>query len=212
MDTSESNGRKISKSEAVRQGHPWTTGLVFYHPRPAQASATIALSFRESVDFTFSTAFHPYADQFVRRLNYWGVNGLLSPDTQSLGNPYLRAPWNPGYELSKGVTGAACLIESGAGRLPNRPGNFEAVVLEGNRLVHYTHDSGNVAGPWRPVLEITSNATGPGRIVERVSERMFEKGVVARWGTFDVVVPEADGLKHYSWQPTQFQDPRPWPF
>jgi hypothetical protein len=42
-------------------------------------------------------------------------------------------------------TGVGCLIQSDF--ISNGHGNFETVALQGNDLVHYWHDNGNVQHP-----------------------------------------------------------------
>jgi hypothetical protein len=123
----------------------------------------------------------------------------LSLDSQTLGNAYLHVPWYPAVaQLPENASGAACIIESTVLRNvpPGRPGNFEAVVLEDSKLVHYWHDSSNVFADWQRALEITDKATGPGCLIERSS---VKKPLPNGRGTFEVVVLQADGLAHYTW-------------
>jgi hypothetical protein len=46
------------------------------------------------------------------------------------------------------------------------PGNFEAVVLEGNDLVHYWRDNSAAGLPWHRAEVISTQATGQGSIVQ----------------------------------------------
>jgi hypothetical protein len=85
-------------------------------------------------------------------------------------------------------TGVGCLIQSDFIR--NGHGNFETVVLQGNDLVHYWHDNGNVQYTWVRGQVITHNATGPGCIIQSD----FRGG---SHGNFEVVVPEGRNLVHY---------------
>jgi hypothetical protein len=57
-------------------------------------------------------------------------------------------PWNRGPIVSSGVTGPACLIESSFRADANQPGNFEALVLEGENLIHYWRDNSASGTPW----------------------------------------------------------------
>lgn len=155
-----------------------------------------------AVQARIQTAFHPYASEFMRRLKSGGVAGLYSLDTQSLGNPYLRAPWNPGQRVSGPANGAASLIEGTVGRnaQTGRPGNFEAAVREGDDLVHIWHDSSNVVLPWNKALTITTAVTSAPCLIERASDRVTNaQGVVTQRGTFELVVRRAGGLEHFSW-------------
>lgn len=148
------------------------------------------------------TAFHPYASEFMSRLKKGGIEKLYSLDTQSLGNPYLRAPWNPGQRVSGLASGAASLIEGTVGRnaQTGRPGNFEAAVREGDDLVHMWHDSSNVLLPWNKALTITTAVLSAPCLTERASDRVTNaQGVVTQRGTFELVVRRAGGLEHFSW-------------
>jgi hypothetical protein len=83
---------------------------------------------------------------------------------------------------------AGCLIQSDF--ISNGHGNFETVVLQGNDLVHYWHDNGNVQHTWVRGQVITHSATGPGCIIQSD----FRGG---SHGNFEVVVPEGRNLVHY---------------
>ena len=196
IQTGSAAGPKLRQHAATRgTGSTGVHGLLVISPRPHVSP----------IRARFETAFHPHASEFVRRMNVQGVSGLLSFDTQTLGNPYFENPWNPGSVLTKSAAGGACLIEGGVGRDPaiSRPGNFEAVVLEGSHLVHYWHDSSDVGKPWERAGTIENNAVGPGCICERVSARVLAGGgassKVLKRGTLEVVVSRSDGLAHYSW-------------
>jgi hypothetical protein len=180
------------------------------HPAVASHVAAKPLVFTPkapNVTASFQTAFHPYANEFIKRLNEGGVPRLLSMDTQALGNPYFRAPWNRAARLSDAAAGAASIIEGGVGldSEHHRPGNLEAVVWEGSHLVHLWHDSGHVETPWYRGATIETQATGPGCICERLSQRAFTGHAAAakvqRRGALEVVVPRKDGLAHYSLSP-----------
>jgi hypothetical protein len=85
-------------------------------------------------------------------------------------------------------TDGGCLIQSDF--TSNGHGNFETVVLQGNDLVHYWHDNGNVKYTWVRGQVITHDATGPGCIIQSD----FRSG---SHGNFEVVVPEGRNLVHY---------------
>ena len=85
------------------------------------------------------------------------------------------------------ATGPASLIQSKFGKQPG--GNFELVVPEGSVLVHYYRDNTQANSPWRRSQVVTSDATGPGAIIQST----FGGPI----GNFEVVVPEGTHLTHY---------------
>ena len=85
-------------------------------------------------------------------------------------------------------TATGCLIQSDFVSNGNR--NFETVVLQGNDLVHYWHDNGNVNYTWVRGQVITHAATAPGCLIQSD----FRSGA---HGNFEVVVPEGRNLVHY---------------
>jgi hypothetical protein len=82
------------------------------------------------------------------------------------------------------------LLQSDFGT-PDHNGNFEVVVLEGNNLVHYFHDNSNPGGAWQRGLVISTQATGPGSIIQS------DFGTPLHHGNFEVVVLEGNNLVHY---------------
>lgn len=75
---------------------------------------------------------------------------------------------------------------------PSSPGNFEAVLLQGNNLVHYYRDnSANGGEKWSSTKVISSKATAPGSIIQ--SSYTTPNGP----GNFEVVVLEGHNLVHY---------------
>ena len=67
-------------------------------------------------------------------VHYWHDNGDVA------------SPWRRGKTISTAATGPASIIQSD---FKGEHGNFEVVVLEGHSLIHYWHDNGDVASPWR---------------------------------------------------------------
>ena len=63
-------------------------------------------------------------------------------------------------------------------------------MLEGHELVHYFHDNSDVSRQWQRGQTITTDATGPGCIIQSD----FRGG---DHGNFEVVVPQGDQLVHY---------------
>jgi hypothetical protein len=157
-----------------------------------------------TVNLKFEPFFHPYVPEFIKGLNHKGIPGLLNLKNQTLGNPYLHSPWKSGYTISTNATGSACLIEGGFGRKflgafqSARPGNFEALILEGNEIRHYSHDSSDVTKLWNKLSQITTQATGAACITERLSKRVVTASEVVSPGNFEAVVIETNKLQHYS--------------
>jgi hypothetical protein len=85
-------------------------------------------------------------------------------------------------------TSAGCSIQSSFGSTSHK--NFETVVLQGRTLVHYWRDNQNVTFTWVRGQIISSNATGPGCMIQSD----FRSG---DHGNFEVVVPEGTNLVHY---------------
>jgi Tc toxin complex TcA C-terminal TcB-binding domain len=142
-----------------------------------------------TIYLNFETFFHSHVSEMIKGLNRGGIPSLLNLSNQSLGNPYLHSRWKPGYVLSTASDAPACIMEGSFGKNPaiGRPGNFEAVILEGNNLQHYWHDSSNATKPWVKAQVITAGATGAGCIIQRQGSTRL-----------DVVVLEGGGLLHYA--------------
>ena len=79
--------------------------------------------------------------------------------------------------------GPPSMIQSTFGT-PSHLGNFEAVVLEGTDLVHYSRDNGANGLPWHRAEVITTQATGQGSIVQCGND-------------LEVVVPEGNNLVQF---------------
>ncbi len=135
----------------------------------------------------FEPFFHAHISEFIKQLNRDGIPGLLDLSNQSLGNPYLHSSWKSGYTLSQASVGSACMIEGRFGKTNTRPGNFEAVIREGNTLVHYWHDSSNVNSPWQRAQTIANSVTDAGCIIHRQESIALE-----------VVVLAGGELQHYT--------------
>jgi hypothetical protein len=98
--------------------------------------------------------------------------------------------WKRGKVISSKATATGSLIQSSY----SGPfiGNFEAVVLEGNKLVHYYRDnSSGGSDTWNSHDVITSKATGAGCIIQT------SYSTPASHGDFAVVVPEGNDLVQY---------------
>jgi hypothetical protein len=103
-------------------------------------------------------------------------------------NSDVTLPWQRGQRISDRATGPGAIIQSDFGSGDH--GNFEVVVPEGYELVHYFHDNSDVTLPWERGQTISTNATGPGAIIQSD----FGSG---DHGNFEVVVLEGNDLVHY---------------
>ncbi len=99
----------------------------------------------------------------------------------------LAAP-APGPSASGARLGPGCLIQSSFGRL----GNFEAVVLEGDQLVHYFYVNDIPDLRWQRGAVITNGVSGPGCLIES----SFGKSS-SRPGNFELIVLQGNELLHY---------------
>jgi hypothetical protein len=99
-------------------------------------------------------------------------------------------PWLRAQVITTDATGPGCIIQSDYPKDAVH-GNFEVVVLEGKRLVHYWHDNSDVENLWQRAHVITADATGPGCIIQSD----FPKD--ADHKNFEVVVLEGNQLVHY---------------
>jgi hypothetical protein len=83
------------------------------------------------------------------------------------------------------------LVQSTYGT-PNNPGNFEALLLEGNNLVHYWRDNAKDSGyKWHRTAVVSTQATGAASLIQS----NFNKAPVL--GNFEAVVLEGHNLVHY---------------
>jgi hypothetical protein len=112
---------------------------------------------------------------------------LQYPHVEDISQGGFEVP-TEGFSTSAVVTGPAWIIQSDFGN--DEHGNFELVVLEGNKLVHYWHDNSDVNKPWQRAQIITDHATGTGCIIQSD----FGDG---EHGNFEVVVLEGRNLVHY---------------
>lgn len=99
-------------------------------------------------------------------------------------------PWHRTVALSSQVTGPACLIQGSFGA-PANPGNFEALVLEGNNVVHYYRDNSTSRFPWNRTVALSNAATGPATFIQGTF------GAPLHPGNFEALVLEGNNLFHY---------------
>ena len=90
-------------------------------------------------------------------------------------------PWHREAVVSSAATGPASLIQSSFRADPTKPGNFEALVLEGSNLVHYARDNSNPAHPWTRGAVVNSTATSPACFIESSFRRKCCNFAVTPW-------------------------------
>jgi hypothetical protein len=111
------------------------------------------------------------------------------------------APSRPGLVVAPLATGPGSIIQTSFGtEIPGNPGNFDAVVLQGNQLVHYWRTNGNAATSWQRGQVISTTATGPGSIIQSD----FKTGTD---GNLEVVVQEGSQVRHYFHDSSQPNSP-----
>jgi hypothetical protein len=101
-------------------------------------------------------------------------------------------PPSPGVAVAALATGPGCITQSSFGTERGERGNFEVVVLQGTRLVHYWHPNGEPTLAWHRGQMISQSATGPGCIIQ--SDIGTGSGHA---GNLEVVVQEGDHVTHY---------------
>jgi hypothetical protein len=141
--------------------------------------------------FKFSNHFHPFACEFVNRLARDGLDGLLTLDTQTLGNAYLHTPWHPGYVVPASRAPSGTLIHVAGPQGTNSGGYFYALVKDGNKLDLHRHDNSSTANPWQRVGMITDQVLSPGALV-LVTEGGIE--------TLHALVSKSSGVWHFSFK------------
>jgi hypothetical protein len=114
------------------------------------------------------------------------LSAMASPVSQAAVTVDPPAP--PGTIVGPLATGPASMIRSDF--VGNGHRNFEAVVLQGTKLVQYWKDNSDPGLAWHRGQVITANASGPGAIVQSD----FLSG---GHGNLEVVVPEGGQLVHY---------------
>ena len=100
--------------------------------------------------------------------------------------------WHSTVAVSTAATGPACLIQSTFGAWPTQPGNFEALVQEGNNIVHYYRDNSVAGFPWMRTVVVSSAATGPASLIQST----FGAGP-NQPGNFEALVQEGNNIVHY---------------
>src|SRR5262245_65034413 len=75
-------------------------------------------------------------------------------------------PWHRSVVVSAAATGPATMIQSSFRGSPGSPGNFEALVPEGNNLWHYWRDNSNPSFPWHRSVVVDSAAAGAACLLE----------------------------------------------
>ena len=101
-------------------------------------------------------------------------------------------PWHRGLVVSSQATGPACIIEGTFRADGSKPGNFEALILEGNNIVHYWRDNSASGTPWHRGLVVSSQATGPACMIEGTFRADGSKP-----GNFEALILEGNNIVHY---------------
>jgi hypothetical protein len=103
-------------------------------------------------------------------------------DNSNVGNH-----WQRGQTISSLATGPGCIIQSNFHS--GKHGSFEVVVPEGRNLAHWWHDNADVSLPWKRGQIISTDASGPGCIIQSKFSGPH--------GNFEVVVLEGNNLAHW---------------
>jgi hypothetical protein len=112
-------------------------------------------------------------------------------------------PSRPGLAVAALATNQGCITQSSFSTEIGKPGNFEVVVLQGTKLVHYWHPNGETTLAWHRGQVISNAATGPGCIIQSHFGTEFRHR-----GNLEVVVQEGDHVTHYSHD--SFKPGSPW--
>lgn len=89
-----------------------------------------------------------------------------------------------------GIIPNCSLIQSTFGA-PGSPGNFEALIVQENRLLHYWRNNSVPGLTWHKTVAVTSAATGPACLIQSTI------GTSGKPGNFEALVPEGSHLVHY---------------
>jgi hypothetical protein len=68
-------------------------------------------------------------------------------------SPTGQQKWHSTAVITSSATGPGTIIQSSYGT-PNKPGNFEVIVPEGDHYVHYYRDNGTSGFPWHKSVNI----------------------------------------------------------
>lgn len=101
-------------------------------------------------------------------------------------------PWHSTVAVSTSATGPACLIQSSFRGTPSSPGNFEALVLEGGKLVHYWRDNSTPGLLWHSSVVVSASPSGPASFIQNGF-----RGTPTSPGNFEALVPQGPNLEHY---------------
>ena len=115
-------------------------------------------------------------------------------------NSAVTEPWKRVQRITDQATGPGCIIQRKGNMAVDRPGDFEVVVLQGNELHHYTHDNSQSTSSWVDQGIVTSQATGPGYIIESDFQGIIID-IPGRKYPLELVVLEGDQVMHYQHNP-----------
>ena len=103
-------------------------------------------------------------------------------------------PFQLGGAITDRATGPGCIIQSNIGD----PGNFEVIVPEGSRLMHYFKDNSDVRHTFQVGGVITEAADAPAAIVQ---------GRIGSPGNLEVIAAIGNRLAHWWKDPADLVTP-----
>lgn len=104
-------------------------------------------------------------------------------------NPEMLNWIGPTAIISHNASSSGAIIQSDLGK-PGNPGNFEVLVLEGNKVVHYYRDNSNYQ--WvGPTATVSDQATGAPAFIQSDFAGSSESS-----GNFEAVILEGNNLFH----------------
>jgi len=101
-------------------------------------------------------------------------------------------PWHRSVTVSTNAISAASLIQSTFRGASSAPGNFEALVHEPGKLVHYWRDNTTPGFPWHSSVTVSATAIGAASLIQSTF-----RGTATALGNFEALVHEPGKLVHY---------------
>lgn len=141
---------------------------------------------------------------YVASPTAFGIFHYWSPPVYQPGQTWIKTTPE---SISPDASGSPSLIQSSFRGTPQSPGNFEALVQEGNSIIHYWRDNSKPGTPWNRVQSpsFTEHATGPAALIQS-----HFRGNPTAPGNFEALVPEGNKLVHY-WKDNSAPNPT-WSF
>jgi hypothetical protein len=127
-------------------GYPWYRTVLV----SSLATGPAAL-----IQSTFGAGAHPgnfeaLVQESSNVVHYWRDNSAAG------------YPWNRTVVVSSAATSPASLIQSGFGASPSTLGNFEALIEEGDNVVHYWRNDSAPGYPWSRTVIVGPTESGAG--------------------------------------------------